>query len=279
MRAPRCWPRASMTSGPDSREIHEISAVGPWRGNDGCSTAARRRRCFGREAVVSRDRMALLPSGGSSSAVPMPPVEVVTVGCVERRIGARADLRRRCAHCRPQRVGRRRWTTAIRSSRRFVVQARARERPLRRRRRSRCSQTLTDDIVLDETKPVIELASVGATIKARDKTSGVARVQAAVDRRRPGTALRYAKRVAIQTAIRPSSSASRIARGTGRLGSACAEPKPRSLEALRARSCERRLRRAAVPRNTAHRSRWTVWTRPQHAQRSPPMGDSALGDL
>jgi hypothetical protein len=78
------------------------------------------------------------------------------------------------------------------------------------------SQTFTDDIILDETQPILsevvasEAASrvgfpnsrgkrfVSVTTKASDKTSGIGRIQVTSSKSKPGKAFRYAKTVRAQ---------------------------------------------------------------------------------
>jgi hypothetical protein len=79
------------------------------------------------------------------------------------------------------------------------------------------SQSFSDDIILDETPPVLASASmVGAAgkrsvpvgrggrrvvvaTKATDRTSGVASIQVTANRKRPGTAMKYARKVRVRT--------------------------------------------------------------------------------
>lgn len=81
------------------------------------------------------------------------------------------------------------------------------------------SETFTDDIILDETPPQVQAATlVGATtsaaqaakarkytlkLKASDSNSGVAGVQVTANKRKPGKLLRYKKRLALKAAAKP----------------------------------------------------------------------------
>jgi len=79
------------------------------------------------------------------------------------------------------------------------------------------SETYTDDIILDEIPPVVQQASLvpakGATaaalktyvvkVKAKDTNSGVAKVQAAVNKKKPGKLIPYRKTVKVRLAGKP----------------------------------------------------------------------------
>jgi outer membrane protein assembly factor BamB len=81
------------------------------------------------------------------------------------------------------------------------------------------TQTFTDDIILDETPPVIASATTSApafaasavarsrsyrvSIKASDKTSGVAKLQAAAKKSKPGAAVRYRSKATVRSAAAP----------------------------------------------------------------------------
>jgi hypothetical protein len=79
------------------------------------------------------------------------------------------------------------------------------------------SQSFSDDIILDETPPVLASATIigaearrgepagrgGRTVtvqtKASDRTSGVASIQVTANRKRPGTAMKYSTKVRVRT--------------------------------------------------------------------------------
>jgi hypothetical protein len=84
--------------------------------------------------------------------------------------------------------------------------------------------TFQDDIILDETPPRVESASIGAAaataaiataarkaklrkwklrVKASDKNSGVGGIQATSNKRKPGRLLRYRRKLTVKSAARP----------------------------------------------------------------------------
>jgi sugar lactone lactonase YvrE len=82
------------------------------------------------------------------------------------------------------------------------------------------SQTLTDDIILDETAPTVQSATLSGIgggaraaavnartytvrLKASDRTSGVKSVQVTADKHRPGRALTYKRAVHLKSATAP----------------------------------------------------------------------------
>ena len=80
-------------------------------------------------------------------------------------------------------------------------------------------RTFTDDIILDETPPKVNAASVaGASaaaahvaklrkwtlkVKATDSNSGVDKVQATSNKRKPGKLLAYKKKLTVKSATKP----------------------------------------------------------------------------
>src|SRR5439155_26159361 len=85
------------------------------------------------------------------------------------------------------------------------------------------SETHIDDIILDETPPKVEEATVapaaGAAsarraraarlrswslkVKAKDSNSGVAKIQATANKRKPGKAVKYKRSLKVKSAARP----------------------------------------------------------------------------
>jgi hypothetical protein len=82
------------------------------------------------------------------------------------------------------------------------------------------TQTFTDDVILDETSPVIASATATAPaaaaaaaaglrrsyrvrVKASDKTSGVAKLQTATKKNRPDPAVRYRSQATIRSTVAP----------------------------------------------------------------------------
>jgi hypothetical protein len=81
-------------------------------------------------------------------------------------------------------------------------------------------ETLTDDIILDETPPTVSQAvlsgAAGAStaraaaarkwtlkVKASDSNSGVASLQATASKRKPGKLIPYRKKIVLRSALRP----------------------------------------------------------------------------
>jgi hypothetical protein len=80
------------------------------------------------------------------------------------------------------------------------------------------SPNFTDDIILDERPPVVDSASVAAPagtasasklkkwklkVKARDSNSGVRSVQVTANKRKPGRAIAYKRRLTVKLGSRP----------------------------------------------------------------------------
>jgi len=81
------------------------------------------------------------------------------------------------------------------------------------------SETYTDDIILDETPPKVQQASLAPVntsvasaakakrytvkLKATDSNSGVDKVQVTANKRKPGKLLKYARKLKLKSAARP----------------------------------------------------------------------------